>query len=191
MIVRICMGILIGAVAGALLGYFGKCSSGSCPLTANPYRGALYGAVMGALFAFTFSGVPKAQSDKLARRETAKAVVGSAKETLVHIDSEADFKALVLDASGICLVDLFSNSCPPCRALAPTVSSLADKYAGRVTVCKVDIEQLPALAEQYQVSAVPTLLIIRDGVLVKRLVGLRPEAEYVAVLDGLLEGHKW
>jgi len=39
--------------------------------------------------------------------------------------------------------DLFSNRCPPFRALAPTISSLADKYAGRVTVCKVDIDRVP------------------------------------------------
>lgn len=54
MIIRLLAGILVGAALGALMGYFGRCSSGTCPLTATPWRGAIYGAVMGALFSFTF-----------------------------------------------------------------------------------------------------------------------------------------
>lgn len=187
MIGRIALGVLIGAGIGALLGYFGKCSSGTCPLTANPYRGALYGALMGGLFALAFSGTAKSESQKLNRRQPGKvSVSSSAAERLTHIHSEADFNALVLGAGGICLVDLFSNRCPPCKVLAPTISSLADRYAGTVTVCKVDLDRLPTLAQRYRVRAVPTVLIIKDGKLVKRLVGLRPKAEYVAVLDMLI-----
>ena len=48
---KIILGIVIGAAIGSVIGYFGKCSSGTCPLTSNPYRGALYGAVLGLLFA--------------------------------------------------------------------------------------------------------------------------------------------
>lgn len=190
MIVRISLGILIGAGIGALLGYFGKCSSGTCPLTANPYRGALYGAVMGAVFAFALPQKSQTQAEKTSPRESAKATVGSAKGGLVDIRSTDDFRTHVLDAGGICLVDLFSNRCPPCRALAPTVSSLARKYAGKVTVCKVDVDRLPTIAGEYRVSAIPTVLIIRDGTLVDRLMGLHAEAKYVAVLDKLLKGHK-
>ena len=48
-IIRIIAGVAVGAVLGGLMGYFGKCTSGACPLTATPWRGAIYGAVMGAL----------------------------------------------------------------------------------------------------------------------------------------------
>ena len=58
MMIRLIIGIAIGVGLGALMGYFGKCSSGACPLTANPYRGAIYGGVMGALFAFSMAGSP-------------------------------------------------------------------------------------------------------------------------------------
>ena len=51
MAIRLALGVLIGGGAGAVLGYVGKCSSGMCPLTANPYRGAIVGAVLGILFA--------------------------------------------------------------------------------------------------------------------------------------------
>ena len=175
MITKILLGVLIGGAIGAGLGYFGKCSSGTCPLTANPYRGAIYGAVMGALLVSVFSRTPKQVEE------------GS---NIIHINNETDFKTHVLDATGICLVDLFSNRCPPCRILAPTISSLADKYTGRVTVCKVDVDRVPEVAQRYGIRAIPTVLIIGNGKEVKRLVGLRTEAEYVALLDNLTDETK-
>ena len=51
-ILRLAVGITVGALLGGAMGYFGKCTSGSCPLTATPWRGAIYGAVMGALISF-------------------------------------------------------------------------------------------------------------------------------------------
>ncbi len=175
MIASIFLGVLIGGSIGAVLGYFGKCSSGSCPLTANPYRGAIYGAVMGALVVSVFARTPKEAEES---------------PNIVHINSEADFKARVLDANQICLVDLFSNRCPPCRVLAPTISSLADKYVGRVTVCKVDVDRLGTVAEQYGVTAIPTALIIKNGKEVKRLVGLQSETKYTTLLDKLVDKDK-
>jgi thioredoxin 1 len=175
MILRIFLGVLIGGLIGAALGYFGKCSSGICPLTANPYRGAVYGAVMGALLVSVFSRTPKEAEES---------------PNIVHINSKADFKARVLNTNGIYLVDLFSNRCPPCRVLAPTISSLADKYVGRVTVCKVNVDRAPAVAERYGVRAIPTVLIINNGKEIKRLVGLRPEGEYAALLDKLVDRAK-
>ena len=53
-ILRIIMGIAIGGALGAVMGYFGQCASGTCPLTSTPWRGAIYGAVLGALFSFSF-----------------------------------------------------------------------------------------------------------------------------------------
>ena len=64
MITRIFLGVVIGGVIGTVLGYFGKCSSGACPLTANPYRGAIYGAVMGALLASAFSPKAKGKAEE-------------------------------------------------------------------------------------------------------------------------------
>ena len=53
-ILRLIIGIAVGGALGAVMGYFGQCASGACPLTATPWRGAVYGAVMGALFTFSF-----------------------------------------------------------------------------------------------------------------------------------------
>ena len=199
-IVRLLIGILIGGAVGAVLGYFGKCSTGSCPLTANPFRGAIYGAVMGFLLALVLSAPGERQAVRpevkpalpgktiqAPANETAGTTESSEVHGVLHIDNKSDFETKVLNASGICLVDLFSNSCPPCRMLAPTISSLADKYEGKVTVCKVNIDRAPVIAREYGVMAIPTVLIIKDGKEVKRLVGLRPESEYSNQLDKLID----
>ena len=175
MVGRILLGVLIGGAIGAGLGYFGKCTSGSCPLTSNPYRGAIYGAVMGALLASVFLQSPKETKES---------------SNIIHISSEADFKTRVLDTPGVCLVDLFSDRCPPCRVLAPIISSLADKYAGRVTVCKVDVDRVGIVAKKYGVRAIPTVLIINDDKEIKRLVGLQSETKYITLLDKLVDKGK-
>jgi ABC-type uncharacterized transport system permease subunit len=54
-IIKVIISIAVGAAFGAVMGYFGKCSSGACPLTATPWRGAIYGAVMGAIFGISFN----------------------------------------------------------------------------------------------------------------------------------------
>jgi len=54
-IIKLAVGIVIGGALGAVMGYYGKCASGTCPLTATPIRGAIYGAVMGALFSLSFT----------------------------------------------------------------------------------------------------------------------------------------
>jgi hypothetical protein len=54
-LIRLIIGITMGGALGAVMGYFGKCASGTCPLTATPFRGAIYGAVMGALFSLTLA----------------------------------------------------------------------------------------------------------------------------------------
>lgn len=56
MTVRVIIGIIVGMAAGGLMGHVGQCSSGACPLTANPYRGAIYGGVVGALIALSATG---------------------------------------------------------------------------------------------------------------------------------------
>ena len=190
-IMRLLLGVLIGGVIGTVLGYFGICSSGTCPLRANPFRGALYGAIIGLLLASIFSvrpqegGAPSVDQLVLSK-EPKRAPDNSEDSSVIHIDNMSDFRAKVLHASGICLVDLYSDRCPPCRMLAPTISSLADKYTGKVTVCKVNVDHAPAIAEEYNVMVIPTVFMIKEGKVIKRLVGLRSESEYARELDELI-----
>jgi len=102
MVIRILFGVIIGGAIGAVLGYFGKCSSGSCPLTANPLRGGIYGAVVGALLASAFSTLPKdkptpvSKTAKVLKKETEILKDSPEGSDAVHIDSESDVNAMVL-----------------------------------------------------------------------------------------------
>jgi len=87
-------------------------------------------------------------------------------------------------------VDLSSNRCSPCKTLAPTISSLADKYADKVAVRKVDVDRIPVVAQRYGMSAIPTVLIINNGKELRCWVGLQTEAKYFTILDKLANQSK-
>ena len=84
--------------------------------------------------------------------------------------SEADFDSLLKDDKPV-LVDFWATWCPPCRAIAPTLDSLAKDSVGTATIAKVDVDQNQALAGKYGVRNIPTLIIFKNGKEVDRLVG--------------------
>jgi thioredoxin 1 len=81
------------------------------------------------------------------------------------------FKQAVLEAKQPVLVDFWAQWCGPCRTLAPTLDALADEYAGRVKVGKVDVDQNGATAMRYHVRSIPTLLLFKGGQVVDQQVG--------------------
>ena len=172
MILRVALGVLIGASVGAVLGYFGKCSTGSCPLTANPARGAVWGAVLGLLFSIALPH---------------RSVAASAdSENVKQIQSEAEFESRVLASNGLCLVDFFADWCAPCHVLSATMSALADRYSGEVFVCKVHVEKLESLARKYQVSGIPKVVLFENGRGVEQADGVRSERFYRGWIDARL-----
>lgn len=92
-----------------------------------------------------------------------------------------NFKAEVLDAKGLVLVDFWATWCGPCKMLAPTVSEIADEYEGTVKVCKLDVDQVMDIAMSYGVASIPTLILFKDGEIVKKSVGVVSKAEIEAM----------
>jgi thioredoxin 1 len=80
------------------------------------------------------------------------------------------------------LIDFWASWCGPCMALAPTIEELAKEYAGKVAVGKLNVDENPSSAECYQVFSIPTMVIIKDGCEVDRIVGLVPKKHVEAVL---------
>lgn len=97
-----------------------------------------------------------------------------------------NFTKTVLEGERPVLVDLWAPWCGPCRVLAPIVEELAETYAGRADVGKLNIDECPEIASQYNVRAIPTLLLFKGGKLMDRITGVVPKATIVDKLDGLL-----
>jgi len=187
MVIQLVIGLLVGGGVGALLGYFGKCATGACPLTANPWRGAFVGAALGSLFGFSAgSSRPEAQATSSETSEAVGPAVASGPATPVHIGSVEAFDRIVQKANQPVLVDFYADWCGPCRMLAPTVERLAKEYQGRVIVCKVNVDALQQIAAKYGIQGIPAVLVFDKGKEVQRLVGVRSQSDYASVLDKLV-----
>jgi thioredoxin 1 len=90
-----------------------------------------------------------------------------------------------LKKNKLVLVDFWAGWCGPCRALAPTIEELAKDYADKILVSKLDVDENPKTAEQFQVFSIPTVVLIKDCCEVERLVGLCPKKN----LDALIQKH--
>ena len=101
------------------------------------------------------------------------------KEVIVNVNT---FEQEVLKSDKPVLVDFWATWCGPCRMLAPTVSAVAEKYDGKVKVCKVDIDENIPLAEKYGVEVIPTLVLFENGAEKERKVGLISQSEIEAIL---------
>ena len=90
-----------------------------------------------------------------------------------------DFSAAI--GTGLIFVDFWAPWCHPCRLQGPIIEKLAVSLAGKATVGKVNVDENPELAAGYSVMNIPTIIIFKDGKEVKRLAGLRQEAELSAL----------
>src|SRR5438270_886507 len=97
--------------------------------------------------------------------------------------TDGNFSQEVLKSPVPVLVDFWAEWCGPCKAVAPILDELATEYDGRVKIGKVDIDQWQALAAEYGIRAIPTLLVFKDGQVADQIVGLRSKRDFKSKLD--------
>lgn len=98
--------------------------------------------------------------------------------------NESNFDAYVQE-NRIAIVDCWAPWCGPCRRMVPIIEELAGELAGKVGVAKLNTDENQAIAIRFNINAIPTLLVFKDGVLVDQLVGLRPKEAILEYIEKL------
>ncbi|MXY25235.1 MAG: thioredoxin [Acidobacteria bacterium] len=100
-----------------------------------------------------------------------------------HEVTDGNFQESVLGSDQPVLVDFWAEWCGPCRMIAPTIEALAEDFAGKATIGKLNIDSNPETPMQYGVRSIPTLLIFKGGEVVEQVVGLTDKETLQALLD--------
>ena len=100
--------------------------------------------------------------------------------------NEENFASQVLEAERPVLVDFWADWCAPCRAMAPVIEDLAQRFEGRATLAKVDVDANPGLAERYGIRSIPSLLFFSNGKQVDQVSGRASGRELAERLERLV-----
>lgn len=102
--------------------------------------------------------------------------------SVIHLNKE-DFENVVLKSDKPVLVDFFATWCGPCQMVAPTVEEIANEY-DEYTVVKIDVDEAPELASSFGIVSIPTLIVMKDGKVADKAVGVRTKEQILSMLEG-------
>ena len=108
-------------------------------------------------------------------------------DNITHV-TDADFQAEVLSSETPVLVDFWAEWCGPCKAIAPVLDEVSEERAGMLKVAKVNVDEHQALASEFGVRSIPTMLIFKDGGMQGQVVGAMNKAALIDKIDSHLAG---
>jgi thioredoxin 1 len=103
-------------------------------------------------------------------------------ENLVTVTDDS-FESDIINADQPALVDFWAAWCGPCRSVGPVVEELAGEYAGKIKVCKMNVDENKQTPTKYGVRGIPTLMLFKDGQVVDQIVGAVPKSRIQELLD--------
>ncbi|MDR0378227.1 MAG: thioredoxin [Spirochaetaceae bacterium] len=98
----------------------------------------------------------------------------------------ANFEQEVVQSSIPVLVDFWAEWCQPCRMVGPFLDQLAEEYSGRVKICKVNVDEENELAGRHNVVSIPTMVVYKDGKIVRQQTGAAPKSQIAALFSDLV-----
>ena len=98
------------------------------------------------------------------------------------IITKENFDSEVIKSDRPVLIDFWATWCGPCKMLSPVIAEIAGEYEGKVKVCKVNVDEQPELASAFRVDSIPTLVVIKEGIVTDVSVGYRSKDQIAAML---------
>lgn len=100
--------------------------------------------------------------------------------------TDANFKEKAIDTKGVAVVDFWAEWCGPCRMITPIIEELSKEYDGKATIGKVNVDENPEISMKYGIRSIPTILVLKDGEVVDKQVGVTTKQKLVDKIESSL-----
>lgn len=100
--------------------------------------------------------------------------------------TDSNFKEAALDNEGVAVIDFWAEWCGPCKIIAPIIEELSSEYDGKATIGKLDVDSNPQVSMKYGIRSIPTILILKNGEVVEKHVGVTTKAKLAEKIDAQL-----
>ena len=143
--------------------------------------------ILAALAATTFllaSCTDQSNSPRSTNGEKSSGAAANAGgEHSAHVKNLDDATFAAATASGIAVVDFWATWCPPCRTQGPIIDDLAETAHTQATIAKVDVDKAKKLSQEYNIESIPTILVMKDGKILNRFVGVTTKETLLAAIE--------
>ncbi len=101
----------------------------------------------------------------------------------MEIKSENDFNVEVLKSEIPVLIDFWAPWCGPCQMVSPVIEELAEDYSGKIKVYKMNVDEVPSVAQTYNIMSIPTIALFKNGKIVEQIIGALPKSSIEEIIN--------